>query len=257
VDGVDITDETVGTTTANISNETIQEFQVSRSTLDASADLTSSGAVNIVTRSGSNSIHGAGFGFFRNEKLGADIRLNKLVPTTEKPKFDREIFGGRAGGFFLKDRWFLHVEYEQNNQDGQQFTNISAFPQFTKAFAVPLDERMGGARTDFSITQNLKVFYRYGHNYNFGVTGFGGADLSAFANKNNTNTHVAGLDHSTRTWTHSVRFSYLNFNNFIVDANEAAGSPKTLDPAGKPILVRITGVLQDVGPDLLAPQPTF
>ena len=35
VDGVDITDETVGTTTTNISNETIQEFQVSRSTLDA------------------------------------------------------------------------------------------------------------------------------------------------------------------------------------------------------------------------------
>jgi hypothetical protein len=54
VDGVDITDETVGTTTTNISNETIQEFQVSRSSLDASTDVTSSGAVNIVTRSGSN-----------------------------------------------------------------------------------------------------------------------------------------------------------------------------------------------------------
>ena len=246
VDGVDITDETVGTTTANISNETIQEFQVSRSTLDASTDLTSSGAINIVTRSGGNSIHGSGFAFFRDESFSSDIRLFKS--SDQKPPFDRQIGGGRAGGYFVKDKWFWHVEYEQNNQDGQQVTSIPAFPQFTGAFAVPLDERLGGARTDFSVTQNLKAFYRYGYNYNFGVTGFGGIDLGAFANLNNTNTHVAGLDYSTSRWTHSGRFSYLNFNNFIVDANSAAGTPTTLDPGGRPVLVRITGVLNDVGP---------
>lgn len=257
VDGVDITDETVGTTTANISNETIQEFQVSRSNLDASTDLTSSGAVNIVTRSGGNDIHGSGFFFFRNQDLAADLRLNKTIPTNDKPPFDREMGGGRAGGYFIKDKWFWHLEYEHNNQDGQQFTSVPNFPQFTKAFGVPLDERLGGARTDFNLKQNLKLFYRFGYNYNFGVTGFGGVDLAAFANKNNTNTHVAGLDYSTSRWTHSIRFSYLNFNNFIVDANSAAGTPTTLDPAGKPVLVRITGVLQDVGPDLLAPQQTF
>src|SRR5207247_10020640 len=105
--------------------------------------------------------------------------------------------------------------------------------------------------------QKLKAFYLFGYKYNFGVTGFGGNSLAAFANKNNTNTHVAGLDYSTARWTHSGRFSYLNFNNFIVDANAAAGTPTTLDPAGKPILVRILGQLQDVGPDLLAPQSTF
>src|SRR5215813_7069592 len=255
VDCVDITDENVGTTTANLSNETIQEFQVSRSTLDASTDLTSSGAINIITRSGGNTIHGAGFGYFRDSRFAADTRLFK--PNDKKPSFDREIGGGRAGGYFIKDKWFWHLEYEQNNQDGQQFTTTPAFPQFTKAFGVPLDERLGGARTDFNVTQNLKAFYRLNYNYNFGVTGFGGTGLSAFANKNNTNTHVAGLDYSTSRWTHSVRFSYLNFNNFIVDANAAAGTPTTLDPAGKPVLVRISGSLQDVGPDLLAPQQTF
>ncbi len=69
VDGVDITDETVGTTTANLSNESIQEFQVSRSDLDASTDLTSSGAINIVTRSGGNLVHGAGFWLFPRLKV--------------------------------------------------------------------------------------------------------------------------------------------------------------------------------------------
>src|SRR5262245_64147213 len=79
VDGVDITDETVGTTTANLSNETIQEFQVSRSTLDASTDLTSSGSVNIVTRSGGNAIHGAGFASFCDESFEFYIRLFNTI----------------------------------------------------------------------------------------------------------------------------------------------------------------------------------
>src|ERR1041385_6318822 len=257
VDGVDITDETVGTTTTNISNETIQEFQVSRSTLDVSTDLTSSGAINIVTRSGSNEFHGAGFGFFRDGRYSADLRLDKTKPTTEKPAFDRQILGGRMGGYLVKNKFFWHVEFENNNQDGQQFTSVTNFPQFTKAFAVPLDERLAGGRVDWKITDRLSSFYRFNHNRNFGVTGFGGTDLSAFGNLNNTNTHVAGLDFVTSRWTHSGRFSYLNFNNFIVDANSAAGTPDTLDPAGHPILVRVRNGVQDIGPDLLAPQQTF
>jgi carboxypeptidase family protein/TonB-dependent receptor-like protein len=255
VDGVDITDETVGTTTANISNETIQEFQVSRSSLDASADLTSSGAINIVTRSGGNAIHGSGFTFLRDESFASDIRLG-AAPNSPKPPFDRQQGGGGAGGYFIKDKWFWHAEYEQNNQDGQQLTAVPAFPQFNGAFAVPLDERLGGARTDYNITQNLKAFYRFGYNYNFGVTGFGLNDLGAFANLNNTNTHVGGLDYATSRWTHSGRFSYLNFNNFIVDANSAAGTPATLATGGVPVLVNIQNVLT-VGPDSLAPQQTF
>ena len=45
VDGVDITDETVGTTVMNISNESINEFGIAQSSLDVSTDLTSTGAV--------------------------------------------------------------------------------------------------------------------------------------------------------------------------------------------------------------------
>src|SRR5258705_1233191 len=182
VDGVDITDETVGTTTTNISNETIQEFQVSRSTLDASTDLTSSGAINIVTRSGSNEFHGAGFGFFRDESYSSDLRLNKTTPTTTKPPFDRQILGGRAGGYLVKNKFFWHVEFENNNQDGQQFSSVPNFSQFTKAFGVPLDERLTGGRLDWKINDKLSSFYRFNHNYNFGVTGFGGIDLRAFGN---------------------------------------------------------------------------
>ena len=72
VDGVDITDETVGTTVMNLSNESVQEFGIQQSSLDVSTDLTSSGAVNIITRSGTNTIHGSGFGFFRRSEFAAN-----------------------------------------------------------------------------------------------------------------------------------------------------------------------------------------
>ena len=66
VDGIDISDETVGTTTSNIPASAIAEFQLSQSSLDLSQDLTSSGAVNVTTKSGTNSVHGDAFGLFRD-----------------------------------------------------------------------------------------------------------------------------------------------------------------------------------------------
>jgi len=254
IDGVDITDETVGTTVANISNESIQEFSISQSSLDASTDLTSTGSVNIITKSGTNTLHGSGFGFFRDSEYIADQRLTKNGP---KPPSSRRNYGGRLGGPLLKNHIFWNLDYEKLQQADQRVVNVPEFPQFTGNFAVPLTERLGSARADWVINNRLSAFYRFQHDDNFGVTGFGARDLSAFSNLNNTNFHVAGVDFHANRWNHGVRFSYVNFNNFIIDADKAAGTPSTLDPAGKPVLVRILNRLQDVGPDLLAPQQTF
>ena len=71
VDGVDVSDETVGTTTEDIPASAIQEFQISQSSLDMSTELTSSGAVNVTTKSGTNSVHGEAFGQFRDSSVGA------------------------------------------------------------------------------------------------------------------------------------------------------------------------------------------
>src|ERR1700730_11483496 len=70
VDGVDISDETVGTTTQDIPASAIDEFQLSQSSLDLSNDLTSSGGINVSTRSGTNQVHGEAFGLFRDRSAG-------------------------------------------------------------------------------------------------------------------------------------------------------------------------------------------
>ena len=73
VDGLDISDETVGTTTQNVPEGAIQEFQIQQSSLDLSTELTSSGSVNVTTRSGTNAYHGEGYYFFRDQTLDADL----------------------------------------------------------------------------------------------------------------------------------------------------------------------------------------
>jgi len=71
VDGIDISDETVGTTTQNIPQIAIGEFQVGQSNLDLSTELTSTGTINVVTRSGANDIHGEGFFYWRGDGVAA------------------------------------------------------------------------------------------------------------------------------------------------------------------------------------------
>jgi len=77
----------------------------------------SSGAtVNIVTKSGSNKIHGGFFEYFRNASLGARNYFN----TTDQPKnsFTNHQFGGSVGGPFVKDKSFWFVAYEGQREDG-------------------------------------------------------------------------------------------------------------------------------------------
>src|SRR5271169_3851395 len=71
VDGIDISDENVGTTTQNIPQSAIAEFQVEGSSLDLTTEISGTGAINVATRSGTNSIHGEGFYDFRNDELSA------------------------------------------------------------------------------------------------------------------------------------------------------------------------------------------
>src|SRR5467141_2411481 len=92
VDGIDISDETVGTTTQNIPASAIDEFQLSQSSLDLSQDLTSSGAVNVTTKSGTNSVHGEAFGFFRDHSMAA------AAPGGQDLYNQRDQYGARVGG---------------------------------------------------------------------------------------------------------------------------------------------------------------
>ena len=72
-DGIDLSDEIFGSTTTNVAASAIQEFQLSQSSQDLSTELTTSGAVNVITRSGTNTTHGEAFDFFRDSSVSAAL----------------------------------------------------------------------------------------------------------------------------------------------------------------------------------------
>lgn len=259
VDGVDISDETVGTTTLNLSEDSIQEFQVAQSTLDPATSLTSSGSVNVITRSGGNQVHGSVFYLFRNDATAA-----RVAP--QKARFERDQVGFSLGGPFISKRLFWFTNYEHLLQHGTTFTAPSApFSSFSQAFGSPFHETEATARLDGNLTSNWRAFYSFHHDQFNAVTGFGGNVFQPYSNLNLTDVHTAALDGSSGNFTHSVRFGYLRFRNFIGDARaQVAGLPvpfpdgQAADLVIGPDARCISGLdLLCLGPSWLAPQTTL
>src|SRR5438105_768695 len=82
VDGARINDAVDGGTQQNFSQEIVQEFQISFMNFDLSTGIAAGGAINIVTRTGSNQLHGSGFFFFRDHHASAypGLQRDPLAP---------------------------------------------------------------------------------------------------------------------------------------------------------------------------------
>jgi len=221
VDGVDVTDDTVGTTTINLSEESIQEFQVAQSTLDPANSVTTSGAVNVITRAGSNNIHGSAFYLFRNNSMAA--RINGI----DAP-FNRSQVGFRVGGPIIKDRLFWFVNYEHTLQHGTTFAQSPApFSQFGGAFSSPFHESLTTGRLDWNVSPNWRAFYAFHFDQMNLITGYGGISFQPFANRNYNATNTFALDGTTGRFTHSFRVGLLRYRNYITDARSlVAGLPE-------------------------------
>jgi len=249
LDGVDISDETVGTTTQNVGMSSIQEFNISRSNLDLSTELTSAGAVNVTTRSGTNDIHGQAFYNFRGRDAGT-----ASFPGAQVGYYQRNNYGGRVGGPIIKDKLFFFIDGERMKQDGLLPIVVPApFNALTGGFLSPFRDAEVTGKLDWQATKNIHVFYRYTYNWNKSEANFG-YDYQVYKNRDYTPSDAVGVDISQGSWSHSFRFGYLKFHNLIGDSTQGASFFNPL-PTSE-ILVADLGV-QLSGPNLLAPQQTF
>jgi len=221
VDGIDVSDEIFGSTTMNIPASGIQEFQLSQSSLDLSTELTTSGAINVTTRSGANGIHGEAFGFFRDSSLAAAL---PAPPGLSEP-FQRSQYGARLGGPIIKNKFFYFVDAERALQHLQAPVLVAApFEQYSGSFSSPFHENTLMARADYQLTQSARAFYRFSYFKN-SFTANGGLGFSVYAGKNITRTHVAGLDFNTGSFSHNIRFGYLKTEGDLSDATKGSGLP--------------------------------
>ncbi len=146
VDGGEVNDD-AGGVRLNMSQEAVQEFQINRSNYGADLGGASGATINIVTKSGTNDVHGTLFGYFRNDALDAanpfsisqalapGETFNPAAPDVQgthiKDSLTREQFGGSIGFPIKKDKSFLYSSFEGLLGDAQNavplLTNTNIF----------------------------------------------------------------------------------------------------------------------------------
>jgi Carboxypeptidase regulatory-like domain len=94
--------------------DAIQDFKIESNSPPAEFGRFNGGVINLTTKSGSNTIRGTVFEFFRHEDLNARNYFARSTP--EKPRFRRDQFGGVAGGPIRRDRTFFFVDYQGQRQ---------------------------------------------------------------------------------------------------------------------------------------------
>lgn len=123
--------------------DAVQEFRVETNNYEAEYGRFGSGVINVITRSGTNKLHGSAFEFWRNDKLNATP-----WEATSKPPLHRNQFGATLGGPIIHDRTFFFGSYGGLRQTTSQFYNSAVVPtalerqgNFSQSSVLPIDPK--------------------------------------------------------------------------------------------------------------------
>jgi hypothetical protein len=132
VDGVSVTDQHFNNMVLAPSIESISEFNISKTSYAPEFGGKSGAVINVVTKSGSNNLHGSAFEFVRNNIFDAKNFFDSATAPT--PPFRQNDFGASAGGPIAKNKTFFFLSYE-----GQRVRK-----SLTQAYFVPTDAMRSG-----------------------------------------------------------------------------------------------------------------
>jgi len=158
VDGVNNTWAEMGEPRQNFAMDAIQEFKVSTSTYKAEYGLATGGLVSVVTKSGTNQLHGSGLLFFRDASVTA-----KEFFQTDKPDYRRYQYGGTVGGPIVQDKTHYFFAYEGTKE--KQFLTVNAkglWPQYEGTFLSDQDRWTYNLKVDHQLAAGQSLFFRYG-----------------------------------------------------------------------------------------------
>ncbi|HZE73540.1 MAG TPA: TonB-dependent receptor [Pyrinomonadaceae bacterium] len=155
VDGADNTDNSVNASRSTVSQEAVQEFQVVTNSFAPEFGRSAGGVVNVVTKSGTNDIHGNVFGFLRDKRFQA---RNAFAPVA-KPPFNRKQYGFTIGGPLDRDRTFFFFAFEQRRRDESGFFTSNVAQGLAGSATIPVIPGLNPiARTFNNITPAQATF---------------------------------------------------------------------------------------------------
>jgi hypothetical protein len=178
IDGLDNNDEYAGSSRTELSPEIVQEFQVVNNGHSAESGGASGGSINVITRSGTNTIHGDAFIFAQDSAFDA---RDPFETEPGKPSLRRFRAGFALGGPIVKNKTFYYAAVEQEHKNGQVGSNIDpaialainsflatgAFPGLaTRQLATSFSptaraETEAAGKLDHQLTKNTELMLRY------------------------------------------------------------------------------------------------
>src|SRR5689334_3549117 len=236
IDGADNNDDVVGGPVQNISQEAIQEFQIATNRFSAQLGRSGSSVINVVTKQGTNELHGSGSVYFRDRSLQA-------LPATfdrsfsETPPFDREQYAFALGGPIKKDRAWFFGSFEYRNQDGVVLVGARdlATRSIRRGFvASPLDDFLTTERLDFAPSANDQLNFRYSFQRENGITASTLARAIGSASQrqsslNRTNSLLANYSHVVSP--RDVNNFSFSFGAFLNDTVPVTPGPQLTFPS--------------------------
>jgi hypothetical protein len=255
VDGANITDQLVsGRDSTGASVDEVQEFHLITNNYNAEYGQATGLVMNVVTKSGSNGVHGDGHMYFRGRNLSASdpfYNLGLVDPATglvnnprcphdgttdisgcPRAPFHRTEGGFTIGGPFIKDRLFWFASYEQSRQASPLTLTPFGVPQTVQA---PVNNLLYSGKIDYKASENnlLTVRYAVDRARQSNVIVQTGNNVTpddlTSSTVNNASLNVGLVSSLTPNLTNEARFV---FYRFVTSTADNSNQPGVIHPDG-------------------------
>ena len=224
IDGADNNDDVVGGPLQNVTQESVQEFQIATQRFTAESGRSASSVINVVTRSGTDQLRGS-FSFFARDSAWQGLPATYDRSNGDSFPFDRQQMAGAAGGPLVPGKAFWFAAAEYRNQDGAVLVgerDVAARAIRRSFAAAPLDDTLGSGRVDWrpNGADALSLRYAGERAEDTGASSLDRAIGSASYRQRSRNSYQSVVGTWTRvmspTLVNAATASFSTFDNAIV-----------------------------------------
>lgn len=235
IDGADNNDDAVGGSLVNIPEDAVQEFQIATNRFSAELGRSGSAVTNVITKQGTNDIHG-GVSMYERDKVlqGLPATYDPSIGST--PPFHRQQYAADAGGPFKRDKAWWFIATEDRQQLGADLVGVRDTTNHTinRVFAsAPLHDFLTTGRLDWQATERDRIGFRYSLELEDDLSQSElDRSLGTAAYRQTASNHLQGL---IADWIHvftprlvnRIDFADNNFSNII---NPIVNAPQSSFP---------------------------
>lgn len=238
IDGTDDNDDAVGGMLLNVPEDAVQEFQIATNRFSSEIGRSGSAVVNVVTKAGTNTLHGSASFYERDKTLQAlPATFDPTSAGGKTPPFRRQQYSGTLGGPLVKDRAWWFAGFEYRDELGGVLVGTRVLPTapggqgtIARGFArAPLTDTLGTVRGDWQISNQDRLGLRYSIQRQEGVASSAStASLGSASQRQNARNNFQNF---LASWTRILSPTLLNkfsfsVNNFINTTNPPGSGPQ-------------------------------